>query len=124
MQVAEGLRVQPVSQLLQMVLSEWGRPAFIICDRFRLGDVQDCAGGIEVVPRVTRWTEAAAGGNRGGTTSSGAGCHTGLPGSRTSNGSLRHRERVPTHSYTSDGNSIWNDLCGGISTIPFRISSS
>ena len=87
LQVAEGLRVQPVSQLLQMVLSEWGRPAFIICDRFRLGDVQDCAGGIEVVPRVTRWSEAAAGGNRGGTTSSGAGCHTGLPGSRTSNGS-------------------------------------
>ena len=31
----------------------------MICDRFRLGELQDCVNGTPVVPRVSRWSEAA-----------------------------------------------------------------
>ena len=31
----------------------------MICDRFRLGELQYCVNGAPVVPRVSRWSEAA-----------------------------------------------------------------
>ena len=37
----------------------WGEPEGVICDRFRLGELQDCVTGTPVVPRVSRWSEAA-----------------------------------------------------------------
>ena len=58
LRVAEGLRVQPPSQLWEMVLEEWGWPALVLCDRFRLSDLQDTGAG-PLEPRVTRWSEAA-----------------------------------------------------------------
>ena len=52
-------RVPRIEALIARAL-EW-RPAVIICDRFRHGELLDAAGGrVRIVPRVTRWSEAAA----------------------------------------------------------------
>ena len=59
LQVAEGLRVQPPGLLIEAVLRRWGRPRLIVCDRFRLAELQDVAGGVPVQPRRQRWSEAA-----------------------------------------------------------------
>ena len=59
LRVAEGLRVQPPSELWRAVRDVWGAPEVVICDRFRLGELQDCVNGTPVVPRVSRWSEAA-----------------------------------------------------------------
>ena len=40
------------------VTAEWGEPELIVCDRFRLGELKDCVNGTQVVPRVSRWSEA------------------------------------------------------------------
>ena len=59
--VAEGLRVQPPSQLWEAIQACWGVPVRVIADRFRLGDLQDAVqGACPVEGRVTRWSEAAA----------------------------------------------------------------
>ena len=57
--VATGLRVPPVTQLVDAVRAAWGAPDHIICDRFRLAELLDSARGIQVVARVTRWSEAS-----------------------------------------------------------------
>ena len=56
---AEGLRVQPPAGLVRAVRSEWGRPEMIVCDRFRLAELQDAAGLVPLVSRVTRWSESS-----------------------------------------------------------------
>lgn len=59
--LAHGLRVPPPAQLCEMVSAEWGRPAALWCDRFRLNDLRDAAPAHwPIFPRVTRWSEAAA----------------------------------------------------------------
>lgn len=58
--VAEDLRVPPPSQLVEAVCDRWGRPAMIVCDRFRLAELQDAAPRLRIEPRVSRWSEAAA----------------------------------------------------------------
>ena len=61
LEVAHGLRVPPVSLLWEVVRGAWGRPSRIVCDRFRLGELEDAVGhGCRIEPRVTRWSEAAA----------------------------------------------------------------
>ena len=57
--VAEGLRVPPVETLVKQLKARWGTPRAILCDRFRLGEVQDAVNFCEVIPRVTRWSEAS-----------------------------------------------------------------
>ena len=59
LRVAAGLRVQPVADLVQMVQDAWGQPSIVVCDRFRLADLQDAAPGWSIVPRVTRWSESS-----------------------------------------------------------------
>ena len=59
LRVAEGLRVQPPAELWRAVLAAWGRPVRVLCDRFRLGELQDAASGVEIVPRVSRWSESS-----------------------------------------------------------------
>ena len=59
LRVAPGLRVQTPGQLIDAIMDAWGRPEVIVCDCFRLGELQDCAAGIPISPRVTRWSEAA-----------------------------------------------------------------
>ena len=48
--VAEGLRVQPASQLLDAVFQKWGRPTGFIADRFRIDDLRDHAGAYPYQP--------------------------------------------------------------------------
>ena len=60
LRVAEGLRVQPPAALMDAAREAWGVPEVIICDRFRLGELQDCVGAVPVVPRVARWSDATA----------------------------------------------------------------
>ena len=59
LRVAEGLRVQPPGQLIAAAREEWGALEQVICDRFRLGELMDVVDGCPVVPRVSRWSEAA-----------------------------------------------------------------
>ena len=59
--VAEGLRVQPPAQLWDSIVERWGIPVRLICDRFRLGELQDVVQGACLMePRVTRWSDASA----------------------------------------------------------------
>ena len=55
--VADGLKVPPPSLLLDRI-RPWG-PEFVTCDRFRFDELMDHAKRLIVVPRVTRWSEAA-----------------------------------------------------------------
>ena len=61
--VADGLRVQPPKALLEAILDRWGMVAGIICDRFRLAELEDAAAElglrVPIVARVTRWSEAS-----------------------------------------------------------------
>ena len=58
--IAEGLQVQPPGQLWASIRARWGKPRVIICDRFRLPELQDVVkNGARIEPRVTRWSEAA-----------------------------------------------------------------
>ena len=61
LEVAEGLRVQPPKRLWEAIRREWGKPQVVICDRFRLAELQDAVGpgGVPIEARVTRWSEAA-----------------------------------------------------------------
>ena len=56
---APGLRVPPAKLLVQVLLAEWGRPATIVCDRFRLDELRDSKVPCPISTRVTRWSEAA-----------------------------------------------------------------
>ena len=59
LRVCEGLRVQPPAELHAAALASWGAPAVIYCDRFRLPELQDAVNGTSLVPRRSRWSEAA-----------------------------------------------------------------
>ena len=57
--IAEGLRVQPPAQLWDSIVERWGTPVRLLCDRFRLGELQDVVqGACRMEPRVSRWSEA------------------------------------------------------------------
>ena len=56
---AEGLRVPPVSILINLISKTWGKPAVILCDRFRIDELRDARINCPVQARVTRWSEAA-----------------------------------------------------------------
>ena len=60
LRIAEGLRVQPPAQLVDMIFARWGRPVSITCDRFRLNELADCARGVPLHPRVSRWSESSS----------------------------------------------------------------
>ena len=58
---AEGLRVPPPRLLWDAVLDLWGKPSKVVCDRFRLADLQDAVrNGARIEDRVVRWSEASA----------------------------------------------------------------
>ena len=59
LRIAEGKRVQPPSQLVEMIREKWGAALFLICDLFRLNDLKDSAAGYAIQTRRTRWSEAA-----------------------------------------------------------------
>ena len=59
--IAGGKRVPPVGLIVREIYERWGRPARIICDRFRLAELQDEIGpsGPFIEARQTRWSEAS-----------------------------------------------------------------
>ena len=60
LRVSEGLRVQTVSDLWTAVCDRWGLPVRVVCDRFRLNELQDVIQGrCHVEPRVTQWSTSA-----------------------------------------------------------------
>ena len=60
LEIAEGLQVQPLAAMWDLIQSTWGRPQVIVLDRFRLAEFQDCVGNrVRLEPRVTRLSEAA-----------------------------------------------------------------
>ena len=59
LRISSGLRVQPPKQLVEAILNEWGKPRVIVCDRFRLPELQDATRGIKLEERVTRWSESS-----------------------------------------------------------------
>ena len=59
LRIADDLRVQPPSMLMDAVRSEWGKPKRVICDRFKLEVLQDCTRGMRIEPRVWQWSSAS-----------------------------------------------------------------
>lgn len=61
LRVAEGLKVQPPAQVWAMVKEAWGKPQLLVCDRFRLAELEDATRRerARLEPRVSRWSEAA-----------------------------------------------------------------
>ena len=60
LRLAQGLRVPSPAQLFEWVCDRWGVPVRVICDRHRLGELQDAVrGACPVEGRVTRWFDAA-----------------------------------------------------------------
>ena len=58
--VDEGLRQQRPIALWDAVTEAWGYPVLVLCDRFRLGELQDAIGNdAPVEPRVTQWSESS-----------------------------------------------------------------
>ena len=58
--LADGLRVQPPKLLWESIRTTWGKPRVIVCDRFRLAELQDAVGrGARIEDRITRWSDAA-----------------------------------------------------------------
>ena len=57
---ATGLRVPPAKALIKLISETWGRPSNLICDRFRIADLHDAGVPCQVIPRVSRWSEASA----------------------------------------------------------------
>ena len=58
--IAEGLRVPKPARLIEQLIDAWGRPAAVVCDRFRLAELRDCAPGIPIEPRISRWSESSS----------------------------------------------------------------
>ena len=59
--VTHGLRVQPPMALWEAICERWGKPARVVCDRFRLPDLRDAIGNAcRVEPRVTQWSSSSA----------------------------------------------------------------
>ena len=56
--IADGLRVQLVSQIADLIGEHWA-PRLVVADRFRAAELQDAVSFCEVSPRVSRWSEAA-----------------------------------------------------------------
>ena len=60
LEIAEGLRVQPPAALWDMIRTAWGRPQMIVCDRFRLAELEDVVKrGARLEPRISRWSESS-----------------------------------------------------------------
>ena len=60
LEVADGLEVQTPGQVWAGIMSRWGRPLLLVCDRFRLKDLKDATRRrVKIEDRVTRWSDAS-----------------------------------------------------------------
>ena len=55
---AEGMRVPSVALLVDAITERWGGAAAIVCDRFRLAELEDAAPGWAIEPRVAQWSNS------------------------------------------------------------------
>ena len=55
-----GKQIVPVNVLTDFVTETWGKPRAVVCDFFKLKDLQDELRGVRIEPRRTRWSEASA----------------------------------------------------------------
>ena len=53
---ADGQRVPSVGLLVDAIMERWGGAACIVCDRFRLPELEDAAPGWAIEPRVAQWS--------------------------------------------------------------------
>ena len=53
---ADGMRVPAVALLVDAIMERWGGAACIVCDRFRLAELEDAAPGWAIEPRVAQWS--------------------------------------------------------------------
>ena len=56
---AAGLRVPPAKLIVTLIKDTWGQPSSLICDRFRIDELYDAGVPCQVIPRVSRWSEAS-----------------------------------------------------------------
>ena len=56
LQMADGQRVPSVALLVDVITERWGGAAYIVCDRFRLPELEDAAPGWAIEPRVAQWS--------------------------------------------------------------------
>ena len=56
LEVADGLRVVPVEQLVDRVRREWPSPKRVVCDRFRYDELIDHSKGLRVEARMSQWS--------------------------------------------------------------------
>ena len=57
--VATGQRVPSVALLVDTIADRWGGAACLVCDRFRLAELEDAAyGGWAIEPRVAQWSNS------------------------------------------------------------------
>ena len=60
LEVAEGLRVQPVAAMWDLIRTAWGKPQLVVLDRFRLAEFEDAVKrGARLEPRISRWSESS-----------------------------------------------------------------
>ena len=60
LEIAEGLKVQPPAALWDLIRTSWWRPQLIVCDRFRLAELEDVVKrGARLEPRISRWSESS-----------------------------------------------------------------
>ena len=60
LEIAEGLRVQPVAAMWDMIRESWGKPQLVVLDRFRLAEFEDAVKrGARLEPRISRWSESS-----------------------------------------------------------------
>ena len=55
---ADGQRVPSVALLVDAITERWGGAAAIVCDRFRLAELEDAAPGWAIEPRVAQWSNS------------------------------------------------------------------
>ena len=55
---ADGQRVPSVALLVDAITERWGGAAVVVCDRFRLPELEDAAPGWAIEPRVAQWSNS------------------------------------------------------------------
>ena len=55
---ADGMRVPSVAFLVDAITERWGGSAGIVCDRFRMAELEDAAPGWDIEPRIAQWSNS------------------------------------------------------------------
>ena len=59
LKVCKGLRVPLPKTLIEAIIERWGRPMAVICDRFKISSLEDCAiPGVPLESRIARWSDS------------------------------------------------------------------